>query len=189
MLPDERGPGSPITGRSARASGRGENLSCGLARAAGACRLAGSGPAQDRDRLRCAPKDAPLSLAERRGRIATAVDRRLETDGGIGNAKCADRARRALQAVCTSAGNTHAGQDAGSTDRPAEHASTSRSRPASPSVMRLRCSISIGPSSGDERRRWHPVNPFQMKRHGDNQRFSPPNRSSSEVRLTNHGNG
>jgi hypothetical protein len=33
---------------------------------------------------------------------------------------------------------------------------------------------------GSERRRWHPGNPFQMKRHGDNP-IPPPDRSGSEV--------
>jgi hypothetical protein len=33
---------------------------------------------------------------------------------------------------------------------------------------------------GSERRRWHPVNPFQMKRHGDNP-ILPAYRPGSEV--------
>ena len=33
---------------------------------------------------------------------------------------------------------------------------------------------------GGERRRWHPGDPFQMKRHGDNP-ISPPDRSGSDV--------
>jgi hypothetical protein len=41
---------------------------------------------------------------------------------------------------------------------------------------------------GSERRRWHPVNPFQMKRHGDN-----PNPAPFDPRArfwsANHGSG
>jgi hypothetical protein len=33
---------------------------------------------------------------------------------------------------------------------------------------------------GSKWRRWHPVNPVEMKRHGDNPKSSPPERSDGE---------
>jgi hypothetical protein len=39
---------------------------------------------------------------------------------------------------------------------------------------------------GSERRRWHPVNPFQMRRHGDKSESFPPGAAFSSA---NHGIG
>jgi hypothetical protein len=41
---------------------------------------------------------------------------------------------------------------------------------------------------GSERRRWHPVNPFQMKRHGDNPNLAPFDPGAT-FWSANHGSG
>jgi len=42
---------------------------------------------------------------------------------------------------------------------------------------------------GCERRRWHPVNPFHMKRHGDNPPLRRATGAAAKLSSANHGIG
>jgi len=42
---------------------------------------------------------------------------------------------------------------------------------------------------GGKWRRWHPIDPIQMKGHVDNPKFFPPARSDGKVSPPNHGKG
>jgi len=59
----------------------------------------GSGPAQDLINGRARLRYSIVEFRERLGQIVTVVDCGFQTSGGIGDFKCADRARRAFQLV------------------------------------------------------------------------------------------
>ena len=102
-------------------------------------------------------------------RIGTALKQSFQPVRGISNSKCADRAGRTLQLVrqlCRVRGQD--GEHADQLTACAENiASTSRSSAASPSVMRRRCPISIGPSSGASGGDGIQSIRSSVKRHGD----------------------
>ena len=77
-------------------------------------------------------------------------DGRLQPGGGIGDGKSADRAGRALERVRQRAGIRRYGGERVTSlaDWATNIVNTSCSMSASPSVMRWRCSKSIGPSPG-----------------------------------------
>ena len=91
-----------------------------------------------------------LQPSKRLDRVKAVADRGLDVFGGVSDTERTDRARRTLQSVDQR--RRIRGQISRRPSRPvacAENiASTSRVRLASPSVIRSRCPLSIGPSSG-----------------------------------------
>jgi len=176
VLPDKEVPGCPITGRSA------PRLAVGAKTSQHAfCVLmdevrTGAGSR----RLPCAPARSPPEVAERlrriRGRSGTAASR-WPAASATPNAPIA---RAEPFSVCTSA-PASAGQRGEAADQAGPPGPQTLSAPRARAwrrqgVMRWRWSMSIGPVVGSERRRWHPGNPFQIKRHAINP-IPPPVRS------------
>src|SRR5712671_4158198 len=102
--------------------------------------------------------------------------------GGIGYAECADRACRPLQRM-----RQHtrvSGQGGETADQTGRLGRKHRQHLAlEPGVAQRHASEMVHVDRtvvGSERRRWHPGDPFQMKRHGDNP-IPAPDRSGSEV--------
>ena len=125
---------------------------------------------------------ASSSSASASGRIVTVPHCGFQTFGGIGHVKCADRARRAFQRMRQRAGI--GGQDGQRADQADGLGREHRQHLALEAGIAKRHALEMLDIDrtviGSERRRWHPVNPFQMKRHGDNPN-SLPHRSDGGV--------
>ena len=121
--------------------------------------------------------DGIIELGERLDRIVAVPHCGFQPSGGIGHSKCADRARRDLSAYAPARLHRRASVARAPirlTAWAANIASTSCSRTGiakrhAPEMLEIDRTV-----IGSERRRWHPVNPLQMIRHGDNHNLSAP---------------
>jgi hypothetical protein len=143
----------------------------------------GSGPAQHRIDGQASLGDGIAEFGKRQGRIAAALDQGFQTSGRIGDAERTDRARRPLQGMRQRAGVRGQGRQSG--DQTGRLGRKHRQHFALEAGIAKRHAVKMFDIDrsviGSEGRRWHPGNPFQMKRHGDYPKLAPLDRSDSEV--------
>jgi hypothetical protein len=145
---------------------------------------------QDRVDRRTRLRDRIIKLGERLGRIVAVLYSGFQMSGGIGNPECADRACRTFQGVRQ---RTRVGWQGGeSADQPDRLGREHRQHLALEAGIAKRHALEMFDIDraviGSERRRWHPVNLFQMKRHGDNPNLLATD-PAAKFPSANHGTG
>ena len=125
---------------------------------------------------------------ERRRRILAIAHDGFQTFGGIGHGEGADRAGRSLQRMNQRAGILRHGRKRHDQARRlgCEHRQhlafeAGVAKRHAPEMIDIDRTV-----IGGERRRWHPVNPFEVKRHVDSPYFADP---AAPFPPANHGIG
>ena len=134
---------------------------------------------------------ASIEPGKRRGGIVALLHRGFQACRGIGNGEGADRARRTLQRMRQRAGfRRQGGERADQADglgrEHRQHLALEAgiAERHAPEMFEIDRTV-----IGNKRRRWHPINLFQMKRHGDNPNLPAESIRAAKLPPANHGNG